>query len=520
MTYGLSDHVAAESMYRLRGLWWAPDGRALLAARVDNSPVRRWYIGDPARPGQRPRAVRYPAAGTANADVSLHILALDGRRTPVRWDRAAFEYVTTAAWDEHGPLIGVQSRDQRTLRILAVDPATGDTSLLDELRDRDWVELVPGTPARTASGALVRHEDDGGTRRLTVDGRRVTPEGLQLRHVLAVDGEQVLFTACEDPTETHVWSYRPDAGCVRLSAGPGLHTAVAGGGTVVLDSSTPDGDRATVRRDGRPDSTITSFAEEPSVTPRPAHLSLGERRLRSVLYLPSWYVPGSGSLPVLLDPYGGPAMQVAVRARTWASCVSQWFADQGFAVLVTDGRGTQGRGPQWEKAVRGDKLTAALDDQVDALRAAAEEHPELDRGRVAIRGWSFGGYLAAGAVLRRPDVFHAAVAGAAPADQRMYDTHWKERFLGHPDEEPENYDRSSLVGDAHRLRRPLLLVHGLADDNVFAAHTLRLSAALLAAGKPHSVLPLPGVSHMAAQEGVAENLLRFQLDFLKKALRV
>ncbi|MCM2577449.1 S9 family peptidase [Streptomyces meridianus] len=517
-SYGLSDHVAAESMHRRRGFWWAPDGRALLVARVDNTPVRRWYIGDPARPGQRPRAVRYPVAGTANADVSLHIVTLDGRRTPVRWDRSAFEYLATAGWDEHGPLIGVQSRDQRTLRFLSVDPATGDTTLRDELRDRAWVELVPGTPARTASGALVRHEDDGATRRLSVDGRCVTPEGLQLREVLAVDGEKVLFTASEDPVETHVWSYRPETGCALLSSGPGLHTAVAGGGTLVLDGLTPAGRRTTVRRAGRPDRAIASLAEEPLLMPRPAHSSLGERRLRGALYLPSWYEPGSGPLPVLLDPYGGPAMQVAVRARTWASCVSQWFADEGFAVLVTDGRGTQGRGPVWEKAVRGDTLTAALDDQVDALRAAAKEHPELDLGRVAIRGWSFGGYLAAGAVLRRPDVFHAAVAGAPPADQRLYDTHWKERFLGHPDQEPRSYDASSLIGDADRLRRPLLLVHGLADDNVFAAHTLRLSAALLAAGRPHSVLPLPGVSHMAAQEDVAENLLRFQLDFLKKAL--
>ncbi|MET8681397.1 prolyl oligopeptidase family serine peptidase, partial [Streptomyces sp. NPDC004647] len=140
--------------------------------------------------------------------------------------------------------------------------------------------------------------------------------------------------------------------------------------------------------------------------------------------------------------------------------------------------------------------------------------------RVAIRGWSSGGYLAAGAVLRRPDVFHAAVAGAPAPDQRLYDTHWKERYLGHPDTEPENYERSSLIPDAHRLSRPLLLVHGLADDNVFAAHTLRLSAALLAAGRPHSVLPLAGATHRATDEEVAENLLLFQLDFLKKALGI
>jgi dipeptidyl-peptidase-4 len=139
---------------------------------------------------------------------------------------------------------------------------------------------------------------------------------------------------------------------------------------------------------------------------------------------------------------------------------------------------------------------------------------------VAIRGWSFGGYLAALAVLRRPDVFHAAVAGAPVTDWRLYDTHYTERYLGHPGADGAAYDRCSLLGDAAELRRPLLLIHGLADDNVVAAHTLRLSAALLAAGRPHSVLPLSGVTHMTPQEEVAENLLTLQVDFLRKALDV
>lgn len=252
--------------------------------------------------------------------------------------------------------------------------------------------------------------------------------------------------------------------------------------------------------------------------PAPVHLILGERELRSTLYLPSWYEPGTRALPVLLDPYAGPGVQLAVKARSWYACVSRWFAEEGFAVLVVDGRGTPGRGPRWEKAIHGDQLTPVLEDQVDALRAAAERYPDLDLDRVAIRGWSFGGFLAAAAVLHRPDVFHAAVAGAAPTDQRLYDTHWKERFLGHPDERPENYARSSLVGKAHLLRRPLLLIQGLADDNVAPAHTLRFSAELLAAGKQHTVLPLPGATHAPADDVVNENLLHYQLGFLRQAL--
>jgi dipeptidyl-peptidase-4 len=190
----------------------------------------------------------------------------------------------------------------------------------------------------------------------------------------------------------------------------------------------------------------------------------------------------------------------------------------GFAVLVADGRGTPGRGPAWEKTVYGDTLSVALDDQVDALESVAERLPDLDLSRVGIRGWSYGGALAAIAVIRRPDVFHAAISGAAPHDQRLYDTHWHERFLGRPDENPDAYDRSSTMTRAGDLTRPLLLIHGLADDNVAAAHTLRMSSALPAAGRPHQVLPLSGSTHMPTDENTVSQLLRHQLGFLTSTL--
>ncbi|MGW7354317.1 prolyl oligopeptidase family serine peptidase [Streptomyces sp. NPDC054784] len=522
VTYGLAEYVAAESMGRMRGFWWAPDSTALLVARADTSRVARRYLTDPSRPHLPPRVLPYPAAGTPNADVSLHVVGLDGRRREVDWDRAAFEYVAVAGWDAHGPLAAVQTRDQQALRVLAVDPGTGATRTLSEQRDRHWVELVPGTPCRTASGALVDPYESGDTRGLRVGGQSVTPAGLQLGAVLGTDGEAVLFTAGDDPTERHVWRYAPDTGCVRLSGAPGTHTAAYGGGTVVLDSLEPDGQRVSVLRGGVPAGTIRPLTEEPCVRPRPELLVLGERELRGSLFTPSWYepgAPGSAPLPVLLSPYAGPGIQLAVRARLAQSCVAQWFAEQGFAVLVTDGRGTPGRGPRWEKTVRGDQLTPVLEDQIDALRAVTADRPWLDSGRVAVRGWSFSGALAAAAVLRHPEVFHAAVAGAPPTDQRLYDTHWKERYLGHPDEEPDNYTRSSVVHEAAALRRPLLLVHGLADDNVAFAHTLRFSSALLAAGREHSVLPLTGASHMVHDEVAAERLLTFELDFLRGALR-
>ncbi len=519
VTWGLPEHVAAESMARHRGYWWSPDGTRLLVARVDNARVSRWHLSEPADPGRPSRTMAYPAAGTDNADVTLWLTTPAGERTEVVWDRAAFEYVAAVSWTGQGLLILVQSRDQRTTRLLEADPGTGATTLVREDADDAWLTLVPGTPARTAAGELVWTVDRDDTRRLMVGDDLVTPPGLQVLRILAVDGDTVLAQCCGDePTERHLYSYSRAAGLTRVTSEPGVHTGTRAGGVTLVVSRTLEehGTRVTVTGGGAV-TPIVSNGATPVVRPRVDLVSLGERELRGAIVFPSGHVPGSRRLPVLLSPYAGPGGALVLRGLD-DYAVAQWFADQGFAVLVVDGRGTPGRGPAWERAVHLDKLSAALEDQADALRAAASRFPDLDLDRVAIRGWSYGGYLAAAAVLRHPDVFHAAVAGAPVTDARLYDTHWQERYLGHPDRNPEAYDRSSLIADAPNLRRPLMLVHGLADDNVFAAHTLRLSAALLAAGRPHTVLPLSGVSHMTAQEQVAENLLLLELDFLRRAL--
>jgi len=541
VTYGLAEFIAAEEMGRTRGYWWAPDGTAVLVARVDETPVTRWYIADPAHPERSPAEVAYPAAGTPNADVSLILADLAGRHTIVDWDREAFPYLGGVCWDDKGgsadPLIVVQSRDQRRMRILAADWATGATALLREDTDPHWVDIVPGVPAWTADGRIVWTVTQDDTRRLLaatpgeLSSRRaepVTPPGLQVREILGADANTVLFTASDEPTQIGLWSCGPD-GVTQISDGPGVFAGRRAGGTTVITGRSLDADGPTVRvlRDDGDAMRIASYDETPELpAPRPAMLSLGPRQVRSALLFPSWHEPGSGRLPVLLDPYGGPHAQRVLAARS-AYLTSQWFAEQGFAVLVADGRGTPGRGPAWDRAVAGNLADPVLEDQVDALHAAAEQFADLDLSRVAIRGWSFGGYLSALAVLRRPDVFHAAVAGAPVTDQHLYDTHYTERYLGMPDENPEAYDNCSPVRDAERLARegrdksefrPMMIIHGLADDNVVVAHTLRLSSALLAAGYAHTVLPLSGVTHMTPQEVVAENLLLLQSGYLGQAL--
>ncbi|QMV21900.1 prolyl oligopeptidase family serine peptidase [Streptomyces sp. SCUT-3] len=530
VTWGLAEFVAAEEMQRSRGYWWSPRSDRLLAARADDSPVRRWWIADPAEPGREPAEVAYPAAGTPNAEVRLFVLGLDGSRTEVEWDRASHPYLARVHWSAGGPpVLQVQSRDQRSQMVLAADPDTGRTTPLHAEEDPDWLELFPGVPAWTPDGRLVRIEDKAGVRSLVVGDRPRTGAQLHVQAVLDVGEEDVLVSASAGPEgpddetgQVHV--YRVDGyGAERVSDGPGVHSAVRSGDVTVLSSSSPERSGALVRvlRGGRQVAQIASHAARPVLTARPRLLTAGPRRIPAAVLLPAGYREQDGPLPVLMDPYGGPHARRVLAAQN-AYLTSQWFADQGFAVVVADGRGTPGHGPAWEKAIAGDLAAVTLEDQVDALHALAGDHP-LDLGRVAIRGWSYGGYLAALAVLRRPDVFHAGVAGAPVTDWRLYDTHYTERYLGMPQERPEVYARNSLVTDeglsgAAEMHRPLMIVHGLADDNVVVAHSLRLSSALLAAGRPHEVLPLSGVTHMTPQEQVAENLLLFQVDFLKRSL--
>ncbi|MFE3035399.1 prolyl oligopeptidase family serine peptidase [Streptomyces canus] len=529
VTYGLAEFIAAEEMGRSRGFWWSPQSDRLLVARVDDTPVRRWWISDPAHPEREPHHVPYPAAGTPNADVRLFVIALDGARTEVSWDRKRYPYLAHVHWSAAGaPLLLVQARDQRSQLYLAVDPESGATRMVHADEDPTWLDLFPGVPCWSPSGRLVRIADEGGARVLAVGERPLTGPQLHIRAVLDVTRDDVLVSAsagteAEAPEIGEVHVYRVnELGVERLSQEPGVHSAVRAGGVTVLVSATLDrpGARARVLRDGKETATVTSYAEDPGLTPRVTLTEGGARRIPCAVLMPQDYA-GDSPLPVLLDPYGGPHGQRVVAAHN-PHLTSQWFADQGFAVIVADGRGTPGRSPAWEKAVRDDLAAVTLQDQVDALQALAEDFP-LDLSRVAIRGWSFGGYLAALAALRRPDVFHAAVVGAPVSDLRLYDTHYQERYLGHPDEQPDVYRRNSLVDDeglvdAAEPHRPMMIIHGLADDNVVVAHSLRLSSALLAAGRPHEVLPLSGVTHMTPQETVAENLLRLQLDFLKRSL--
>ena len=445
----------------------------------------------------------------------------------------------------------------------------GSTHVLEEHSNAYWLDLIHGTPAFTPNGRLIcaMNDMDADTNRLTANGMPFTPAGLQVREVLDVTDDDVLCVvqrtpeilpesdlpflwqsnaADHDARSFDVVSIRYDGTWEPLTYAPGQWTmSRAGNGCVVTGRGMNDAtvqmqhcmNIATTDENGTDVASmvvapIENHAETPGFTPNVHFTRLGERGLYTAIVLPSASseYAHADTLPVLMKPYGGPGFQQVVESQSfyWDA---QWWADQGYIVVTADGRGTTGRGPQWDRAIYETMKSVTLEDQVDAVRAlpealatlAAQENkessettiPQPDLNRVAMIGWSYGGFLSALAVLEAPKTFAAACAGAPPTDWTLYDTHYTERYLGL---NPAVYERNSIIADAPQLDRPLMLIHGFADDNVTIAHSLRLSQALMAAGRKHTFLPLTGITHMTNDETVAENLLILQRDFLAEAL--
>ena len=521
-TWGLADFVAAEELARYRGFWWLPESKgSLLVERFDERNVDEWWISDPAQPGNPPQSRRYPAAGTTNAAVELWVINAGDERKQVIWDRTAFPYLATVSPSKHGTVLELLNREQNLVSIQLLNSATAELTELQRRSDSAWIDVMPGVPCLDSETQLLEIVNDSATDtyRLARANTFVTPPQLQVRALIDHDASGAVIAASSEATTQSLYRIDFASGSVgALTDEQSWSTGMVNGEASVIVEADAFQLRTTfMAKTPHQQFAIANNAEIPKINVRPNYAQVGEHSLETCVLWPTGHIAGSKKLPVILSPYGGPHGQRVMRNAA-AFTSEQWFADQGFAVIVTDNRGTPGRGPLWERAVHNDLATYPVADQVEALLALAETNSDLNVSRVGIRGWSFGGYLAALALMERPDIFSAAVAGAPVTDWALYDTAYTERYLGTPQGNPFAYENTSLLNKAHQLQKPLLLIHGLADDNVFAAHTLQLSSALLAAGKPHSVVPLSGVTHMTPQEIVAENLLRLEVDFFRSHL--
>jgi dipeptidyl-peptidase-4 len=539
ISHGVAEFVAQEEMDRAEGYWWAPDSQSLVYQETDETEVETRYIADPLHPEVEPQKFRYPRAGTANATVRLgHISRRGGSTTWIRWDQAQFSYLARVVWESpDAPLsILVQRRSQQEQKLLAVDVRTGATRVLLTETDPAWLNLDSRTvfprwlkggrqflwatesrgdwqvELRDASGALVRE---------------LTPPGFGYQSFAGIDeaGGAMFLEASADPTQSQVWKVSLVGGApTLLTRGKGLHRAhVSEDGRLMVDSfSLFDGSTGSevLDADGQAIIALPSVAEKPVELPRVelTRTQGGERSYHAAIVRPRDLEAGR-KYPVILNVYAGP--QVTVTSASLRSYLAdQWMADRGYVVVRLDGRGTPLRGGEWQRVVRGNLIDTALHDQIEGLQQLGAQYPELDLAQVGVTGWSFGGYFAAMATIRRPDVFKAGVAGAPVVTWENYDSYYTERYLGSPQQNPAGYSASSVLTYAAQLERPLLLIHGLTDDNVYVQHTLQLADALYMAGREYEFMPMLG-THLAGSSDPIVRLREQQrvMEFFRRTLK-
>jgi dipeptidyl-peptidase-4 len=515
VSYGLADFVSSEELSRYRGHWWAPNGDDLLVQRTDEAKVAVRWISDPTHPDQSARAHRYPMAGETNPEVSLfHVDLNTNTKNEVVWDRSTYEYLEDVDWTGSKALITLLSRNQRARSINTLE--AGKLKEIKSIQDSAWLDCGTGSP-RWDELNLVTTRESSQAREILVGDVAVELGGRHVDSILAVDSDQITATVYNRPWELEVVSIT-DSQITSLSDPAGFATAITNGDLAIviqhdLVSKLP---KYLVKRNGELIHTIKSLSVEPPIEVD-VNISQTSTGIATAVVWPKNHIKGSHKLPVIVAIYGGPHHSEVTASRL-GYAGDQWLANQGFCVVVIDNRGTPGQNPAFEREVLNDLSDVVLLDQVAALQELADANPDMDLNRVGIHGWSFGGFLSALAVLDRPDIYKAAWAGAPVTDWGLYDTAYSERYLGHPTEQPEVYKANSLIEKAHKLERPLMLIHGLADDNVLAAHSLQFSGALLAAGKAHQFLPLAGVSHMTPQAEITKNLMLLMREFFRTNL--
>lgn len=522
--WGLVDFVAAEELGRMRGFWWAPDSNSILVEKFDNTNVPTWWISDPTNPQNEPQEHKYPAAGTTNPVVELYLTDLTGTKSKIEWDRTAYEYLVSISWQKkHNALVAVANRKQTEFQTFEL--VSDSLEIKTKHEDAKFLDVIPGQPRWIDQELLTVIDDSSSdTREIQISGKTLSPKDLQVLAVTGTTEDQIYFVGTTNAIDRDLYQISTSGDLVQLTHG-GVNSSSApvqkeSETLIVLASSHIHEMKRefSLLKDGKPIHVFDNLAEHPLIQPEVHNLQTGPHKVNTAVLFPTGHKFGSEKLPVIMRPYGGPhGAQVLNGALVYVE--DQWFADQGFVVIVADNRGTPARGTKWDRSIYKNFVEPVLEDQIAALKDVANHYPnDVDATRVGITGWSFGGYLSALAVLDAPEYFHAAVAGAPVTDWKLYDTAYTERYLGHPDENEDVYKAHSLIEKAHKLSRPLLLVHGLADDNVVAAHSLRLSAELLAHKKNHEFLPLAGVTHMTPQEVITENLMLKTIEFFKENL--
>ena len=556
ITFGTAEFIAQEEMDRDRGYWWSPDESRIAYTRVDESGVdalQRFEIG-----ADKVQVItqRYPATGRPNAVVQLLVAAIaDSGATaaPLAVDLGANTdtYLPRVDWFPDSRYLAVQqqSRDQHNLSLLRVDARTGRSKELLREHSDTWVPLNDDLTFLKQSPRFIWSSQRSGYKHLylyDLDGRLIRP----LTHgdwMVVGDGRESALCAVDEttgrfyfvanrdtPIERHLYRASlsgPMAEPQRLTQQSGWHSiTIAAAGSVFLDSySSPNNPpEVTLRRiDGKalrvllPNALDTNhpYAKYLDAHQAPEFGALRAADGQTLFYQltkPHDFVAGK-RYPVIVDVYGGPGVQRVRRA--WGNLFQQLLTQSGYVVFTLDNRGSGFRGTAFESTSFGKLGSVEVADQVTGVEFL-RSLPYVDSKRIGVFGWSYGGYMALMCMTRAADYFTTGVAGAPVTDWRLYDTHYTERYMGTPANNASGYAESNVLAHLDRLRGPLLLVHGMADDNVLFTNSTALMSELQKLGKPFDVMVYPGSKHgLLRQQVVGPHAYASILRFLDRNLQ-
>lgn len=540
LSWGLAEFVAQEEMDRTQGLWWSPDDRYIAVQRTDESAVKivsRAAIG---ADGTRVYDQRYPAAGTANAAVDLWIMDPDGE-SRIRADLGADAdfYLARVDWAADGKSLYVQrqSRDQKRLDLLQIDPATGNSKILFTETSASWINLHDSFRALKDGSLIWQSERDGFAHLYRFQKGRwsqLTRGKWMVRNLVGVDeakGQIFFLGNRETPLEQHLYSVPIAGGAIqRLTQMGAWHNAsmAQAGNRAIIDASSQGQPAQTWLADGR--GQRLAWIEDNKleaghpyapylashVLPRFGTIRAADGTVLHTKLLTPPLAPGK-TYPVLVQVYNGPGAGRQVMNQ-WGGALHQYLVDQGWIIFSVDGRGAPDRGVAFESQIYRAMGGVEVADQLTGLDWLKSQ-PFVDPKRIAVYGWSYGGYMTLKLLEAAPGAFAAGVSGAPVTKWDLYDTHYTERYMGSPQKDAAAYAKAGALQDADKIRDPLLLIHGMADDNVVFDHSTALMARLQQAKIPFETMVYPGQTHAVGGPLISVHLWTTILNFLNRTVK-
>ena len=522
---GVAEFVADEEMDRHTGYWWAPDESAIAFVQIDESCVAVKVRNEIHADNTRIVEQRYPSAGTKNVGVRLGVVSVDACPTTDWIDLGADAdiYLARVQWRSPGILsYQRQSRDQKTLELVEANVADGSQRVLVRESADAWVPLHNSLHF-LSDGRFIWSSERSGFQHLYLadqTGENIVPltkGNWAVDDLLSVDEElgEVFFSAArESPLERHIYKVPIRGGAVqRISRSPGMHegyfspdasfyvdswsseaslpqTEIFSKGGLLLGSMGPASNASDPAHPYRRFLEHHQTAEFGTIEAED-----GQTELQYSILKPPDFDP-TQCYPVIVYIYGGPAAQTVT--RSWPvradAIFNQYLAQNGYIVFSLDNRGTPRRGANFGNSLYGRQGTVEVSDQIRAVEWL-KSHSFVDASRIGIYGWSNGGYLTLMLLAKHSSVFKCGVAGAPVTDWSLYDTHYTERYMGSPDVNPDGYREANILTHCASLSSPLLLIHGMADDNVLFENSTRLMSALQEQGILFEAMTYPGAKH-------------------------